>query len=1242
MVRTARAACVVVALWAATAVASPTAPGVALDRESIDLCPAQGDYETGAVIDQPILGCCAAVGSCSASLSPGNTLRRWTPERIIGREGAAVVIGESDWYSLDTAASIPHQTTSTCLHLQVDDGGSSTTAAKSGDNLVAYANNLIEMAAARGVARPLLFRSHRFESIYAVEMGVGTGQVEGNLTRDLIIRSDRSWATWLAWAAGGTATVAANACISGLSPCCVSHCRAGTTATKDCAFDYDTATTELVDDGCDDTDDANPEYAWTLATQLHSKRNVSDSAVEETALYSYFYRGAAAVRSPLAVVGDITNQTYLDWAVDYFHKTNVAEGSIWLGAEIPLKRHFFTTDGTSNVEHWPDIGDSLGGYLGANTGNAMTLTEISSYDDLYVGPPEILEGYGSCDSGDATYNAGGAVAGCRFTWPYYAYGMLKLSRTMRDHSPRIYGLVYAQPIDWSCASGTVLNAAGNYTSGNCRDYWDNADTATSECTGVGTPHPACTGNQTCDLNCNEAAMWREMQLNMGYMRIDLQGTAGDAVVTDAPPGSVAGGIGAGSGAGITLNTMLATIQATDRPPVWLKAVDSTNGYGTPPKVCLDNNEVNPGTPITPQAASPNVVVADLQLVCSAKTGTTYVAPAACYADVIDTTHTDGDVNTFGDLRVKIDWGDGDTSDYDYGPGIDRSISLDPVAGHVYTAAGSYTVTATVTDALGNTDSDTASVTVVAQDTGYTDANTRCVCNDGAGSTCQTSGVAGFSGCPIDNNADGDCLDGGEDSTLCIEQAAAETGIWNAAGKRTLFRKGDTFTLGSITPTSAASDGSMIGAYGSGARPELDLSSDIATLTANSGWKSVGIRYDGSGIAADGDSSPQVWGVQSSGSTGISDFLLYDNEIVGMGYGLQVSTAYTDAAWNERIGIFANTFEIKEAPSSGYYLVLFSARRGAIIGNSFTQNGGSSYNGLRFMGNDRVAVAHNLFDGQTAAVNMSLQFRSCADTIGAGCTRDDQYVVISGNDINDETPEGGWPIRLINSHDGVSQASVSAEKRSYIFRRNVYRAAGSKTALQTILSIDGVADYWIQDNVADLRGIPNLSGLTTRFAIFGSTSSGANGPGRIENNTVISSEGAASRSYVFCSASGVSLSGNNYCLSNLWWEENTSPSLTVSDGSWTLVSDNVYAEEAAQSPFYGTADNGTLSAFSSSWDELEARIRTGAVDGQPLVVNEGYPPSLDPTGAVLRDFRGFVRADSTPTVGAFEDGAVDDW
>lgn len=596
-------------------------PGTSPDRGADqNTCPPNHDYGTPWFINQPINSCCNTLGSCAGSTTPGTALMRYMPETLISREDAVIVVGEAEWTSLATTNNIPHQTTNSCMTLAVDDGGSASTD-KSGANAAAYMRNLITMAQARGLRRPLGFRQHRFEFLIPQMLDTPSAIVAAPTGgwRPFILRTPRSFQTFIDWHTGVGID---NACPSGgYSPCWYSHCRTSGATNTSAAFYRNTGGVVSpvgadTDDGCDDLDDPAGEYAWTLYTQLYGKNGGGDTNVHNEAVYDVFYRGAAAARTPIGVMADLTNDNFIDWAVRYLYETLEDDGGIctgpndwdctWTGVEVADKKQVYTSSGESDRQYWFDLGDSLEGSAGSNTGNPMTLTEAyntpysndTSLAGAFSGPPRIREGYGTCDSGDATYDATG-VPGCLFTWPYYAYGMLKLSRALHDHSPRIYAKFTAQPLYWACAAGTVLNAGNNYTSVNCSDIWDDSSTQPGDCTAAGTPHPACTGVDTCDRDCNEASMMREMQLNFGYLPVDLQGDDPNATVVSPPP-SPSGGIGAGSGSGLTLDQMIALINATDRPPVWIKPIDTSNAagvYGTPPKACRDPNENNPGTPL---------------------------------------------------------------------------------------------------------------------------------------------------------------------------------------------------------------------------------------------------------------------------------------------------------------------------------------------------------------------------------------------------------------------------------------------------------------------------------------------------------------------------------------------------------------------------------------------------------------------------------------------------------------------
>jgi PKD repeat protein len=127
----------------------------------------------------------------------------------------------------------------------------------------------------------------------------------------------------------------------------------------------------------------------------------------------------------------------------------------------------------------------------------------------------------------------------------------------------------------------------------------------------------------------------------------------------------------------------------------------------------------------------------------------------------------------------------------------RNAATGPIAAHVFETPGSYTVTLTVTDAAGNVGTKTQAITVTNPDTVFATTNTICVSTSGT----FTSAPAG-----------------------CVQLTTSDAGhatilAARHGGKRILFRRGETFSLG----TQWDPDGTtgIIGAFGTGALPIIN-------------------------------------------------------------------------------------------------------------------------------------------------------------------------------------------------------------------------------------------------------------------------------------------------------------------------------------------------------------------------------------------------------------------------------------
>lgn len=216
---------------------------------------------------------------------------------------------------------------------------------------------------------------------------------------------------------------------------------------------------------------------------------------------------------------------------------------------------------------------------------------------------------------------------------------------------------------------------------------------------------------------------------------------------------------------------------------------------------------------------------------------TGVAPFAVQFDASGTTS----INTtrpFHDLYHSWNFGDNDSVTWGYGTqaGVaKKNRASGPIAAHVYETPGTYTVSYLAIDPLtGQSAAATKTITVQDPDVVFAGANTICIANG-------TLPVAGVGGVPAG-------------ATCYNETTWAGVISRIASGKRVLLKKGDTWTTNSSNTITGAGSGGVIGAYGSGANPIVQLtlaSSNVFSCTGSGNfidWRIMDIDANATGLA----------------------------------------------------------------------------------------------------------------------------------------------------------------------------------------------------------------------------------------------------------------------------------------------------------------------------------------------------------------------------------------------------------
>lgn len=385
------------------------------------------------------------------------------------------------------------------------------------------------------------------------------------------------------------------------------------------------------------------------------------------------------------------------------------------------------------------------------------------------------------------------------------------------------------------------------------------------------------------------------------------------------------------------------------------------------------------------------------------TRSTGIAPLAIQFDAVSTTMA-ASSRPFHDVDYVWDFGDASAGTWST-TGRSRNTAFGPVAGHVFLAGGTYTVTCTARDSAGNTSSAQLSITVTDADTGYAGTKTRCLSRSGD-----------FTGAPS-----------GAEQVTTTDLTPQITWLNAASGRRLLLRAGETWTYASTFDghwlTAAHS---LVGVFGAGTAPNFVLQaqsqySPLFYVAAND-IRITGLKIVGSGAG--------TRGIQ--GYTNGDDMLIMGCEVTNSDMALLAGPA--------RSYLFDNY--IHDIISYGLYM---EGTRSLVLGNQIL-NIGVLHN-IRIVAMKQSVVGENI-------IRWNGHGYHCFKLHAATYTGSDSYseqIVISGNVIQGDS---GLVIAPQNNTSDERIRDVLVERNTIIGAPNdtwlVHIAAASITFRNNIL------------------------------------------------------------------------------------------------------------------------------------------------------------------------------------------------
>ena len=472
-----------------------------------------------------------------------------------------------------------------------------------------------------------------------------------------------------------------------------------------------------------------------------------------------------------------------------------------------------------------------------------------------------------------------------------------------------------------------------------------------------------------------------------------------------------------------------------------------------------------------QGAAPQASVTSPRTSCA--------APCAIFFDARGTSDADLSRDAeFSDLIYSWEFGDPGSGDWEQGAragtGTPHSRNVDTgfVAGHVYENPGTYTATLTVSDG-DTTDTDSIVVSIQDPNSVWPGNNTVCISSSGTPS-------AGSGGCP----SGAATVFSSDYDQIMFGNGCAST------SRRCLFKRGDQFTA-STTVTMTTSGPTLIGAYGSGAKPRINqqLGADLFRFDPGNGdirvvdlelWGANG-GGRGSGVAL----AVEATGTQLHRMLGLRlDIRRFDhgihfrgpNQYFTPGINIPTEIAIVDSTVLDGPGLGGNDVYVMWEKS------LFLGNR---VGDKFDGANGLGEHIMRAKFSHGVAYGHNsmgLLNDSGGRIGcgtirhvLKLVSGLAADHPGIGVSREhivaDNYFSSCKNNV--------WDVDIGRTDSRIEK--VEEGQRNYIVERNYFTKRYSTRSSTTSLQVEGDHPI-VRNNILDLSG-PGATGTPRGIVVW---------------------------------------------------------------------------------------------------------------------------------------------------------------
>lgn len=627
-------------------------------------------------------------------------------------------------------------------------------------------------------------------------------------------------------------------------------------------------------------------------------------------------------------------------------------------------------------------------------------------------------------------------------------------------------------------------------------------------------------------------------------------------------------------------------------------------------------------------------------------GAICVAPCAVHFDAIglgalstptpyvSAETTDPDFpRTFHSLHFAWNFGDPGQGVWTHS-GVDKNTAVGGIAGHTYVNPGTYTVGLTVTNPAGQTSSTTRTVTVVAPSSHFSAANTFCFANSASNwAGCPLNCAGGDDNCTVTSNfyqlmtAGDNCSGTGDCANATV------------AGRRIFLRRGDTFTMSFFFNASDNAGPGLIEAFGTGARPVIDLAGQF--WHQGGGWTTTEVELRNASLGAIGTMRSN-----SAGGAHVSNVTFYNVDVTQFSGACILESPFSEGL--STIGHLHAFVEVNctAVPGHNNYASWPGSRYTLWMGGTFNKNGGAN-SSLRAHHMQHYLMQHTNWINP-APGREHWQFRSNDSFIFPTLNHEGQmYNLISDNRLVEAANGGFFSVRLcVDSGcncgeqtvpgpycgDGVGVGRI-VPVRDIIFERNFHRwDTQPPSSHYGVYEIQG-GGVTIRNNVYDMQN--GMSGLSNFVVVTGepvahSSGSTPTGDVHVYNNTIFFDH-LTSGSMNYTNNRGAN---GNGCPSGCFARNNlvSAPGFngTFSVGGNFTGSNNVVFN--AGEPFIAAVPEQGLTSIGNF------RLNSSATS----LINTGYTfnPAVDTNRWVHTDMLGGCRPTGAGwDIGAHEFGAV---